>query len=89
MKNEEKIVSINSVVKQYFEKNKDIDKIPAKDLMSEFVKAGIFAKDHRAGLPIRKILRNLDKNNQLNKIPFVLPERKVKNTRWYFIRENN
>jgi hypothetical protein len=89
MAHEEKIDPINAVIKHYFEKNKDVDKIPAKDLMPDFIKAGIFEKDHRSGLPIRAVLRELDKNNQLNKIPFVLPERKAKNTNWYLGRVNH
>ncbi len=80
------ISKINHVIKEYFESNPQISKIRSKDLMPYFIKAGIFNKDHRNGLPIRDVLRNLDENNQLDKIPYVLPERKTKNTNWYFIR---
>ena len=80
------VPKINKVVKQFFDQNPSIDKIPAKDLMPEFIKAGVFAKDHRNGLPIRKVLRELDKENELDRIPYVLPERKMKNTFWYFVR---
>ncbi|MGM0580734.1 MAG: hypothetical protein ACQETL_08640 [Bacteroidota bacterium] len=77
---------INRVIEEFFEKNSDIDEIQAKELMPFFVKQGIFEKDHRNGLPIRNILRNLDKAKQLNKIPYALARRKIKNTNWYFIR---
>lgn len=87
MKNEEKIARINEVVTDYFKNNLSVNEIPAMDLMPEFIKAGIFNKDYeRKGLPIRKLLRELDRNNELNKIPSLLPERKPINTYWYFQR---
>lgn len=45
---------------------------------------GIFNKDYREGLPIRKVLRALDTENSLDKIPYVHAERKSKITNWYF-----
>ena len=90
MKNEEKIARINEVVTDYFKNNPSVDKIPAMDLMPEFVKDGIFNKDYeRKGLPIRNLLRELDRNNELDKIPTLLPERKSINTYWYFQRPKN
>ena len=87
MKNEEKIARINEVVTDYFKNNLSVNKILAKDLMPEFIKAGIFNKDYeRKELPIRKLLRELDRNNELDKIPSLLPERKSINTYWYFQR---
>jgi hypothetical protein len=86
MKQENNIKLINEVIEQYFQSNPDIDKIPAKDLMPQFIKAGIFEKDQRNGLPIRSILRDLDSKKELKMIPTVLPERKKINTNWYFIR---
>jgi hypothetical protein len=89
MKTEDKIKLINQVIDSFFKANTDIDKIPAKDLMPHFIKDGIFEKDHRNGLPIRSILRDLDENKQLDLIPSVHPERKKVNTNWYFIRTNS
>ena len=83
----DKVPKINKVIKQFFDQNPSVDKIPAKDLMAEFIKAGVFIKDHRNGLPIRKVLRALDEENELDRIPFVIPERKTKNTFWYFARK--
>ena len=80
-----KIEKINKVLADYFERNKNAEKIPALDLMDEFVAAGIFKSDsERAGLPIRKILRELDSKNELYLIPYVVAERKQKNTNWFF-----
>jgi hypothetical protein len=53
--------------------------------MPQFIKAGIFEKDHRNGLPIRQLLRDLDEIKALNKIPAIQPERKKVNTKWYFV----
>ena len=90
MKNEEKIARINEVVTDYFKNNLSVNKILAKDLMPEFIKAGIFNKDYeRKGLPIRNLLQELDRNNELDKIPSLLPERKPINTYWYFQRLKN
>lgn len=77
---------INEVIKEYFDKNKSVNSLPAKDLMPYFIEAGIFVKDEKNGLPIRKVLRDLDKKNQLHLIPFVYADRKKINTNWYFRR---
>lgn len=83
-----KIDLINQTIQEWFAKNPDIKKVLAKDLMPEFIKVGIFQKDYQKGLPIRQVLRDLDKEKQLRKIPYTLPERKSKNTNWYFIPIN-
>lgn len=82
-----KIDNINSVIKLYFTQNVLESKISAKDLMPQFINAGIFDKDEKNGLPIRKILRELDKTNNLSMIPYVFADRKVTNTNWYFQRK--
>lgn len=85
----EKIKKINQVVKEYFDKNKFVSEVRAKELMLYFVKAGIFVEDVKVGLPLRKILRKLDEENQLHLIPFVYAERKTKNVSWHFRRNNS
>lgn len=83
--NKAKIDKINQVLADYFEKNKGVKRVPALDMMDYFVAAGIFNMDYdRPGLPIRKVLRELDENNQLDLIPFVEVERKDRNRSWYF-----
>jgi hypothetical protein len=82
----EKINEINKVIAAYFALNNSAEIVPAKDLMPNFIKAGIFSKDNKKGLPIRNILRKLDSNNELNRIPSVIAERKAKNTFWFFGR---
>lgn len=81
----EKIEQINNVLKEFFSNPSNPRFIMAKDLMDLFIAHGIFTADHRNGLPIRKLLRNLDRGHNLHLIPFVHPKRKNKNTYWYFI----
>lgn len=82
----DKIAKINKVIQDYFDLNKSVSIIPAKDLMPYFTKAGIFTKDHRNGYPIREVLRKLDKSKSLHKIPFVIADRKQANINWFFGR---
>ncbi|HRF16791.1 MAG TPA: hypothetical protein PK977_01435 [Chitinophagaceae bacterium] len=82
----DKIAHINTVIQDYFDKHKNISRVPAKDLMPYFVKAGVFSKDTKQGLPIRNILRQLQKSKQLHQIPFVMAEQKDVNTSWFFGR---
>ncbi|PHS10951.1 MAG: hypothetical protein COA88_01305 [Kordia sp.] len=85
--NDENIVKINEVIAQYFKENTTVDWIPAKSIMSELIKAGVFNKDEKKGLPIRKVFRKLDKEEQLSKIPAVHAERRSENVYWYLVRE--
>ncbi|OCA77058.1 hypothetical protein BBI01_00915 [Chryseobacterium artocarpi] len=82
----QKINIINNIVNEYFTNNTSINKIPAKDLMFLFVQAGVFTKDYKNGLPLRKLLRQLDTVSQLNLLPNIVAERKPINTYWFFQR---
>lgn len=81
---DDKIKQINNVLNKFFSNPSNPRSVRAKDLMDLFIAHGIFIADHRNGLPIRKLLRKLDRENNLHLIPFVRPERKNKNTNWYF-----
>jgi hypothetical protein len=76
---------INEVIKSYFEQNKNVQKVPANELMPWFIKAGVFNADQKGGLPIRNVFRDLDSNGKLHLIPYVLAERKSFNTNWFFV----
>ena len=80
---------LNVTVADYFDKNKSINEIPAKDLMPLFVKIGIFTTDSkdRPEKLLRDFLRKLDRNNNLQLIPLLYADRKDKNTFWYFRRD--
>ncbi len=85
--NDEKIASINEAITAYFKDNPKVEWIPVKEIMPQLIAAGIFYKDEKKGLPLRKILRALDKDNDLAKIPLLHAERKGVDTYWYFVRE--
>lgn len=84
---DENIAKVNEVITQYFETNTTVDWIPVKTIMPALVEAGIFEKDVKKGFPLRKVLRKLDKQSELDKIPAVHAERKTENTYWYLVRE--
>lgn len=86
MKKADKINLINAAIEKYFKQNPSVSKVMAKELMALFIREKIFTKDHREGLPIRSLLRDLDDKNELRLIPSVLAERNATNTNWYFIR---
>jgi hypothetical protein len=79
-----KIGRIDQVVRDYFEDNKSVTETLAKDLMFLFIQKGIFLKDEKDGLPIRKLLRELDALNKLSLLKHINVVRKNKNSNWYF-----
>lgn len=83
---EENIIKINEVITHYFNTNTSIDWIPVKAIMPALIEAGVFNKDEKKGLPIRKVLRKLDLESKLTKIPTVHAERRLDSTYWYLVR---
>lgn len=78
---------IDQVVRDYFNGNPSVKEVPAKDLMKLFVKKGIFNKDYsRPGLPIRNLLRQLDRENRLSLLKHCKVVRHAVNRNWYFIK---
>lgn len=76
---------IDQVVRDYFNSNPSVKEVPAKDLMQLFVDKGIFNKDYsRPGLPIRNLLRELDKENKLSLLKHCKVIRHAVNRNWYF-----
>lgn len=84
MTNTEQISLINKILGEYFANPKNPRKIKAKELMPLFIEYGVFSEDRQNGWNIRDFLRELDKENSLDSIPFVLAKRKPKYTYWYF-----
>jgi len=81
-----KIGRIDQIVRDYFEKNKSVNEILAKELMPLFIQKGIFLKDERNGLPIRRLLREMDAANKLTLLKHISVNRKDVNRNWYFIK---
>lgn len=78
---------IDQIVRDYFEVNKTVSEILAKDLMPLFIKKGVFTKDHKNGLTIRNLLRELDSESKLGLIKNVKVIRNNTNRNWYFINK--
>lgn len=81
-----KIGRIDQIVRDFFEDHSSVTEIPAKDLMKQFIDKGIFLKNHRDGLPIRSLLRELDKENKLHLLKHIKVFRNTVNRNWYFAR---
>lgn len=84
--NQETIDKINKLITDYFN-NSTEDWIPAKEIMPTLIQGGIFSKDEKKGMPFRKVLRALDKEDQLSKIPSVHAERQEESIYWYLVKE--
>jgi len=82
MENSE-IIKMSHVIQEYLVRE-NLKEAKPKDLMPILIEKGFFNKDVREGLPLRKILRDLDSENQLQLIPQVRADRKNKNVFWYF-----
>ncbi len=80
----DKYTQINLVLKDYFDLNKNVKNIPAKNMMPYFVLAGIFSKNEKNGLPIHYLLKKLEEQNQLKIIPFAVAEKRNVYTKWFF-----
>lgn len=89
MKNSEIIDIINETIRKYFADPSHPRKIRAKELIPEFIFAGAFKADHKNGLEIRNLLRDLDKKRSLSIIPYVLAEKGERNTHWFFVDTKN
>lgn len=76
-------IKMGYVIQAFLQKEKLVDAKP-KDLMPVLIEKGFFKKDHREGLPLRKILRDLDERNELYLLPQVRAERKEVNVSWFF-----
>lgn len=77
------LIKMGYVIQDFLLKENLIDAKP-KDLIPLLIEKGFFEKDHREGLPLRNLLRDLDSRNELYLIPQVRADRKEKNTYWFF-----
>ena len=82
MKNEE-IIRIGYVIQDYLTSQK-LQDVKPKSLMPLLIEKGFFDKDHRDGLPLRNLLRDLDDKKSLYLLPQVSFEQKEKNRYWFF-----
>lgn len=81
------VQAINEVVDAYFIANPEVDCFAANKLMPLLVEKGVFNVDKKNGLPLRQVLREMDKNKELESLPRLFAERIEPNVFWYFLRE--
>jgi hypothetical protein len=79
------IENINQVIETYFKAHTDTSIVPVKELMQEFIAAGVFKKDVKNGKPIRDVLKQLNKSNELAQIPYAHAIQNGDDTYWYFV----
>ena len=79
----QQIIKMGYTIQDYLLTN-DLNNAKPKDLMPKLIDKGYFNKDHRNGLPLKNLLRQLDDNNLLYLLPQVSVERKDKNRYWFF-----
>lgn len=87
MKDISKVNLVNEVLSRFFKENPHVRRIQAKEMMDVFVKEGVFNANQADGIPIRRLLRALDRGNCLHLIPFLEVERKNAYTYWYFVNK--
>ena len=83
IQNYARVPYINKVLKEYFSKHPG-EIVLAKDLMDDFMIAGIFKNNDKSGKPIISVLKELDEDGRLDWIPYAYAERKNIKTTWYF-----
>jgi len=80
-----KIGRIDQVVRDWFAAHPGETEVQAKALMPIFIEKSIFFKNHRDGLPIRTLLRELDQEGKLGLLKHAHVVRNALNRNWYFI----
>jgi len=78
-----KIIKMGYAIQKLLEEKQLVNAKP-KDLMPNLIQKGFFNNDHRNGLPLRNILRDLDDCDMLYLLPQVMVERKETNRFWFF-----
>jgi hypothetical protein len=77
------VIKMGYVIQEYLNSEKFTDVKP-KDLMPIHIEKVFFENDHRNGLPLRNILRELNDNDVLYLLPQLSVERKERNRFWFF-----
>ncbi len=76
---------LNTIVEKYFAKKDSAEIIETTILSKKFVFHGIF-KESDGNSVINAFLRKLNRNGELEKIPFAFSEKKGNRNKWYFGR---
>ena len=74
---------IDAIVERWLKASR-VEEARPKDVMPVLIEHGIYARDYKNGLPLRKLLRELDDSGQLSLMKTVHVERRAKNRLWFF-----
>ena len=76
---------INTIISKYFKKHRNEENIETTVLGADFISHGIF-RENEGKSAINKLLRDLNRKDQLDKIPFAYSEKKGQKNKWHFGR---
>ncbi len=80
---------IDKIIFNLFAINPGIREVSITDALPLLRRHGIFIPCHPSdNMPLRNLLRKLEKENQLSLFSLVSAGRKKKNNRWYFTRQD-
>lgn len=84
----EVVKKMSTDIQAYLIEN-NLERVKTKDLMPYLIEKGYFPHDRKKGYPLRQILTDLTKTNELDLIPQAKPEyleveNKKPSTYWYF-----
>ncbi len=82
----ELVEKINSIIEEYFNENAEVNCLAVKNIMPAMIKGGAFNKDTRKGLPLRKVLNSLLKEDKLSEIPMAYAHKTENSLAWYIRR---
>jgi hypothetical protein len=82
--NDSQVIRLGHSIQAFLQKHK-MECAKPKDIMPWLIEKGYFKNDHRAGLPLRNLLRQLDDENKLYLLPNLKVERKEVNRFWSFV----
>ena len=79
---------ISEEIKAYLIEN-NLERVKTKDMMPFLIEKGYFPHDRKKGYPLRQILTDLKKSEELHLLPQACPEyleleNKKTSTYWYF-----
>ena len=82
------VKKMSADIQAYLVEN-NLERVKTKDMMPFLIEKGYFPHDRKKGYPLRQILNDLNKSEELNLMPQAAPEvleveNKKSSTYWYF-----
>ena len=84
----EVVKKMSEDIQAYLVEN-NLERVKTKDMMPFLIEKGYFPHDRKKGYPLRQILNDLDRSEELELLPQASPERRENDnkkivTYWYF-----